>query len=63
MVEYCKKVRFQSGEQEHISIILGMIIHEDAFEIQVLTGSGKTYRIMKSVLVSIEDTTREFIER
>lgn len=62
MVEYCKKIRFQSGNNNTISILLGKVTYEDSSEIQVLTGSGKTYRIMKQVLVSIEDTDREFVE-
>jgi hypothetical protein len=62
MVEYCKKIRFKSGESEEVSVILGKIIYEDSNEVQLLTGRGRTFRIMKHYLISIEDTDREFIE-
>lgn len=62
MVEYCKKIRFKSGEIGDVSILLGKVIQEDNSEIEVLTGRGRSYRIMKRFLISIEDTDREFKE-
>jgi hypothetical protein len=58
-----KKIIYNDVEGNFFSprVILGKVISEDEIFINFLTGKGKSYRINKNHIISIEQTDVEFV--
>ena len=62
-MKYCKRIKFDSSEEGAKPIILlGLIEHEDEWEIFLRTGRGKVHRIARRTIISIQDTDIVFEE-
>jgi len=58
----CKKITYNDFEGNRSPrVLLGRVLSEDDQFINFLTGKGKTYRINKNWVLSIEDSDADFI--
>jgi len=59
----CIKIVYRSEENFYASpkVLLGKLISEDENFVSILTGKGKSYRIRRDCILSLEDTSEDFI--